>query len=319
MGELKREFFWSFSRADRLERCARKYYYQHYGAWGGWSRSATPVQRELYRLTKLESRATWQGSIVHRVIARALDGARAGVPAPDVDAVVDEVLGWMRQDFADSRDDVARRTGDVKAHVRFVEHERPHDPASPHWRQQWKSAAEFVERCIRAFFASEDWRHLSRLPPEDWLEIEDWSGRLGPTAFTVEGVKVFGKIDCAFREGDRVVVVDWKTGRDADGAPRQLATYALALAACHGADPDRIVAREVNVATGTRREHDVTAAAREAFLVHFRSSVASMRALLVDVGADEPRPESEFAFAEDPGECRWCRFRSVCPRTAAAM
>lgn len=320
MADLKNELFWSFSRDGRLRACARKYYYQHYGAWGGWDRSAPDVQRELYRLTKLERRATWQGSVVHRVVARALDGARQGSPAPDPEAVAQEALGWMRQDFADSRDDVARRVGNFKAHVRFLEHEQPHDPASAAWRRQWKESADLVERCIRWFFASEQWAKLSALPKADWIEIEDWTGRSSPPSFELEGVKVFAKVDCAFKEGRKAVVLDWKTGRADDGdAPRQLATYALYMQARHGIEPRALVAREVNLAQGTEHEHDVSPEALDRFISMFRESVARMRSLLADPKRNVPKPESEFAFTDDDGECRRCRFRSVCPKTAAAM
>lgn len=320
MAELKNELSWSFSRDERLRKCPRQYYYQQYGSWGGWNREATPVQRELYRLTKLEQRATWQGSVVHRVIARALDGARQGQPAPDPEAIVQEALGWMRQDFADSRDDVARRASNFKAHVRFLEHEQPHDPAHPRWRQQWKDAAGLVESCIRRFFGSEHWRRLSALPERDWVEIEDWTGRGAPPSFDLEGVKVFAKIDCAFREGDRAIVLDWKTGRSGDGdAPKQLAAYALYMQARHGIPPEGLVAREVNVAQGTVHEHDVSREGLDRFIATFRDSVARMRACLSDPRANIPKPESEFPFTSDERECMRCRFRAVCPKTAAAM
>lgn len=320
MARLENELAWSFSRDERMRRCARKYYYQHYAAWGGWEREATPLQRELYRLTKLEQRATWQGAVIHRVIARALDEARRGRPAREPADVVEEALGWMRQDFADSRDDVARRAGNFKAHVRFLEHERPHDPSSPGWKRAWKESAELVERCIRQFFASEHWRLLSQLPEADWIEIEDWTGRGGPSSFELEGVRVFAKIDCAFRMDGRSVIVDWKTGRSArDDAPRQLAVYALYMRARHGIEPADLVAREVNVAQGSVHEHDVSPEALERFMALYRASIARMRACLADPVANVPKPESEFPFTEDVRECQRCRFRSVCPQTSAAM
>ena len=320
MAELKNELSWSFSRDERLNRCARKYYYQHYGSWGGWDQKASPVQRELYRLTKLEGRPTWQGSVLHRVIARALDGARNGAPEPDPEAVAQEALGWMRQDFADSRDDVARRASNFKAHVRFLEHELPHDPSDPRWRRQWKDSADLVESAVKRFFASDHWRRLSRLPAADWIEIEDWTGRQGPPSFELEGVRVFAKIDCAFREDGRPVVLDWKTGRGEDrGAPKQLAAYALYMQARHGVNPKDLVAREVNVVQGTVREHDVSPEALERFKALFRESVARMRACLADPRANVPKPEAEFGFTEDERECARCRFRAVCPKTAAAM
>ena len=72
MAGLRNEFSWSFSRHQALRACARRYYFKHYKSWGGWERDGDPAAREIYRLSKLESRPTWQGSVVHRSIARSL-------------------------------------------------------------------------------------------------------------------------------------------------------------------------------------------------------------------------------------------------------
>ena len=340
MTDLKNELTWSFSRHERLLACPRRYYFKHYGSWGGWERDAPDFVRELYRLGKLERRATWSGSILHKIIAHALDAVRAQVRDPPhapataagVDRLVEEVLGWMRQDFADSRDDVARRTRSFKQHVRFLEHEQPHDAASPRWRQQWKDAAAQVEKGIRWFFASDAWATLKALPASHWIEIEDWTGRSPPPSFELRPsgggdeppVAIYARIDCAFREEatGRVVVIDWKTGKaESSASAHQLATYALYMRERHGVPPESLVAREINVVHGTQRDHDVSPATLEAFERLVSASMARMRSFLVDGDprANVPKAEAEFAFAPDEAECRWCAFQSACPRTSGSL
>jgi hypothetical protein len=319
MSELKNEFSWSFSRHQTLKACARRYYFRHYKHWGGWADDAPPEVREIYRLTKLDSRFPWQGSVIHRAVARSLIAARRGQPLRDPESAVQEAIGWMRQDWRDSKDDLARRTGNYKLHVRFVEHETGADDGSPQWRARWKESAGTVETALRGFFASPLYARLAALPEADWIEIDDPSGRT-PPSFEYQGVKVHAKVDCAWREDGRAVVVDWKTGRrDLPPLPTQLAAYALYMQHRHGIPPGDVVAREINLVTGKVQEHDVGREALEVFREVFEESVQLMRSHLSDAAGNVPRAEGEFAFTEDERECRFCTFRTVCPRITPAF
>lgn len=318
MGELKNEFSWSFSRHSMLATCARRYYFQHYASWGGWERDAPPEVREIYRLKQLTSRPGWKGTVIHDAIADALRRARAGRPVEDVDACVASVLESMRRDYRESRDDVARRTGDFKHHVRFLEHEQDEGRETESQRRAWKEAAGDVETGLRNFFGSRLHAHLRSLGPADWVEIEEAGAP--PGSFHVDGVKVWVKLDCAYRDGGRIVVVDWKTGRRSSSlTPVQLATYALYVADLTGRPPEDVRAREVNVVLAESREHDVGAEALDAFHELLTRSVSRMRSLLADPAENVPRPAAEFAFTEDERDCRWCNYRSVCPRVSPAF
>ena len=317
MAGLKNELSWSFSRHQTLSACPRRYFFRHYRHWGGWEEGADPVAREAYRLSKLEHRPSWQGSVVHRVIARSLQAARLGRPVADPEAAVQEALGWMRQDYKDSRDDVARRAGDFKRHVRFAEHEYSQDDNSPTWRGRWKESADTVASALRGFFASELYARLAALKPEHWIEIEDPGGKA--QSFDAEGVVVWVKVDCAFREGGRPVLVDWKTGRSSGTTDVQLAAYALYMQQKHGIEPRELVAREVNVVTGRVIEHDVGPEALKVFREVLLASLDRMRSLLSDVRENVPKAEGEFAFTSDDRECRFCDFRAICPKTTPAF
>ena len=319
MGDLRNEFSWSFSRHSTLAECPRRYWYRHHGHWGGWDVDAPAETREIYRLTKLEDRATWAGKVVHGAIARALRRSREGRPIEDVDGYLRSVRDTMRREFADSRDDVARRTGRYKWHVRFFEHEEGLDDGSPAWKERWRSTWETVDTGLRNFLASPLHARLAALPAADWIEIEDPDAPVGPS-FVLDGVRVHVKVDCAYREGPLSVVVDWKTGRGgSELTPVQLAAYALYLAARHEIDPRRLRAREVHVVSGQVTEHDVGPEALEIFRDVFAASVARMRSLLADVPGNVAKPAAEFPFTDDDRSCRFCHFRSLCPKVSPAF
>ena len=77
-GVFKNEFSWSWSRRSTFESCLRKYYYQHYGFWGGWNTSASPETRELYIQKKLLTRAQWMGIVVHEAAEWTLKSVTRG-------------------------------------------------------------------------------------------------------------------------------------------------------------------------------------------------------------------------------------------------
>jgi hypothetical protein len=258
--------------------------------------------------------------VIHAALATALQRARRGAPPPDPDDFVAGVLEGMRRDFRDSKEDRARVTGQFKHHVRFFEHEEGLDDGSEAWRARWKETAREVEAALRKFLASDLHARLRALPSEAWIEIEDPSASVGPF-FELDGVRVYVKLDCAYRSTDReVTLIDWKAGRTSSPlTPLQLGVYALYLQHVHGIATEDLRAMEVNVLTGEERSHDVGPAAVAAFHDVLAGSVGRMRSYLVDVAANVPRPASAFPLTEDDSACRDCNFRSVCPKLAPAF
>ncbi|MGX1272224.1 ATP-dependent exoDNAse (exonuclease V) beta subunit [Streptomyces phaeoluteigriseus] len=75
-----------------------------------------------------------------------------------------------------------------------------------------------------------------------------------PVQLTLAGRVVRGRIDAVYKdgEGERATyeIVDWKTGREGDGDPLQLAVYRLAWAEQHGVPVESVTAAFVYVRTG---------------------------------------------------------------------
>ncbi|GAA1764481.1 ATP-dependent DNA helicase AdnB [Nocardioides hankookensis] len=77
-----------------------------------------------------------------------------------------------------------------------------------------------------------------------------------PFALVLAGQVVRGRIDAVYADGDRYLLVDWKTNRSASADPLQLAIYRLAWAELHGLAPEQVRAAFYYVRTGQLVEPD---------------------------------------------------------------
>jgi hypothetical protein len=307
VGKLQNTFSWSLSRRRTFERCKRSYWYSYYGGWGGWEAGAHPRTRRIWMLKKLTTRAMWVGSVVHEEIARVLRKLQHGQPVLDPEDVVEQTIARMRSDYRDStRNNFLH---DPKRHTRFLEHE--YDVETP--PERWKESADRARRALRNFFGSEIHEQLASLPAEDWLEVED--SRQPPPLLDVDGIPVHVRVDLAFRDGDLVTIVDWKTGKGSEPDGRdQLAGYALYAQEQWDVPAAMVRAREYNVVQNRDKVHELDGGFLDEFRVRLARSVADMHAFLEDVPSNRAAPEDEFPYCVAERECRFCFFVGVCPR-----
>lgn len=292
---LENEYSWSKSRDAKFRECARAYWFHYYGAWGGWNVDAPARSRTLYRLKNLRSRQMWAGDVVHRCIERALSNVRRGIEPLAADAAIDATIHSMRDEWRRSR------SGSVKE--RLTEHEYGLEIPDLEWRDN----ADHVRQCLWNFYASRQWEALRKLPAKRWLDLETLS------SFPFEGVKVFVKLDVAYRdEDDRVVIVDWKTGRAPDpDHSMQVATYALYAGDTWKVEPTRVVTRLAQLATGSSEDVQLSAQALASAVSRIRTSIRDMRQALADPEANVAR-EADFPPVDEPRVCARCAFRRVC-------
>ncbi len=308
MAELRNELSWSRSRAGSFEACPRRYWFDYYGSWGGWSDRSEPRTRELYVLKKLSTRWMWIGSVVHEAIENVLRALQRG-ERPEASAVAEATIGRMRADYLDSR---SRRYRERPGkHLGLFEHEYGIEVS----KQAWKEGADHARACIVRFFESDYAATFADLPAESWLPIETLD------TFEMEGDLVHVKLDAAFRRPDgRVEIVDWKTGRRDDaseGGDRvQLACYALYALEKGWVDrPEDIVTVEYSLAAKKPHVREVDPAAIVQVREFIRTSIGGMKARLDDVENNVGR-EERFEATPSPGNCRWCKFRRACPSAA---
>lgn len=297
MSSLANEFSWSFSRDGVWQRCPRQYFYAYYAAWGGWERRADARTRTMYVLKQLHGRKAWAGECVHDAICAHLDALRGGGSLLSTEDAVEQTLQRMRAAWRDSGEGLY--WDDPKKYCALWEHE--YDIELPD--AEWKATVDHALNCLRTFFASQTFRDLAALPHDAWLQIESLA------SFPVNGTKVHVQLDCAHRTDDGgICIYDWKTGRSSgDEPPEQLAVYILFAARRWNVPPERIVAREFNLALNQTREVRLDAAALEATVARVTSSATTLLAM-------HGRREDDFPLADEERVCHACNFLRVCPR-----
>jgi len=298
---LRNEFSWSKSRDGVFHECPRRYWFQYYGAWGGWEVGADPRTRDIYILKQLQTRQMWAGSRVHAAIERTLTNLAASEEplAVNVDEIVAITLDQMRLDWKSSRDGKYRR---LPKSCALFEHEYLIEVTE----EEWRGIAATVERCLRTFYASEIYGEIAASKRSDWLECEDFS------SFLLDGVKVHVVLDFAMRRGREVVIYDWKTGASDEHDNRlQMACYTFYAHQTWGVAPEQVRPIEFNLNRGEVIPYAMTAADLERTRAYIQGSIADMRRLLTHPDRNLAREES-FRKVNEARTCRRCGFLGVC-------
>lgn len=305
MAGLENTFSWSHSRDRMFRECARKYWFNYYGAWNGWDARADPRVRDAYLLKKLTTRPMWVGSAVHLALEKRLRGVKAG-RTPSDDAVEGRMLDEMRRFFRFSRDGGYRQRPKEGG---FFEHEY----AAPVTDDEWRASAELARRCLRTFLDSPLRTRLDALAPDDFLSIDDLMD------FQLDGVKINVALDLCIRDGHGVTIYDWKTGAtDTAATADQLALYALFAHETWGVPADRVSLIEFGLASGKMISHASAGVDFDGARARVRASVAEMKARLVDPVANKAVEEA-FPIIEDAEKCRRCHFKRICPGGARVL
>jgi len=297
---LKNDFKWSVSRDRTFRECPRQYWFNHYGFWGGWNYDVEARTRDIYVLKQLKSRPTWVGEVVHDCVRHSLENLSRGIAILPTDRILEITRSRMRNDFRVSRDGLYR--DNPKFACGLFEHEY----RVPVTDEEWRESADTVDRCLVTFYASAVWEELRATKPGDFLEIERFSN------FTLAGVPVTVKLDCATRETDHVTVWDWKTGRrEGADAKLQLACYAFYIHQAYGVPIHRVRMRRFELAGGAVHERTIAERELGEILDYVRGSISDMQSLLDDpernIGA-----EDRFSKVERREVCLRCNFFKVC-------
>jgi len=289
-------FAWSISRHDTFQSCRRRYFYSYYVA---------PEDPEVKRLKRLSALPLWAGSVVHETIEDLLKTRDAMPSETEQEALIRAAVhSRMLSDW--------RASEAASPDFRLFEHEYG-TPIEP---EDKKLVVGIVMRSLRNFFRSEVVKEAFAVGRAHWLTVEDL------VSFHVGDVEVLLRMDLAFRDRQgRVVIVDWKTGRNEGRFSEvQLAGYAL-FAAEKGwaASPEELRTELAYLAVPRYVRRTVDARKLEHARRFILKSAGTMKSLLLDPLGNRGRLE-DFPMIERPRVCRRCNFRGLCfPRTEAAV
>lgn len=297
---------WSFSAHTTMRRCQRQFVFAQIIAHHN---ARDPHRREAFILRQLQELSTWQGSLVHAVLATdALAALRAGLPLdPAQLTAAGRELARRQLAFSSARR--YRQPGQTKAsagdaYAVLVEHE--------HGREISADALAAVDstlaRCFKNLAGQEDFLRLLRAGFGYAAEI--------PLSFSLNGITIAATLDLAFsRRGGRPTVVDWKVAEsETSDYSRQLLVYALVVARCGrwgGVAAEDIELYEVNLLKNHVQRHAMsTERLDEALDFTYRSAV-ELEALVGDE-TQHTLDLNDFDVAEQPMTCLHCSFRPLC-------
>ncbi len=302
MTTFKNEFSWSVSRDETFRKCHRRYYFQYYGSWGGWEIDADDRTTMIYILKQLQNRQMWAGSKVHECIENTLNEIKAGIGI-SIEQKIDTTLDLMRKEFLSSKN--KKYLTDPKTCALF-EHE--YDLAVP--ETEWKSNADNVVECLKLFFDSEVYKEILKLTENQWLEMEQFS------YFYLNDAKIYAVLDFAFRRNDKIIIYDWKTGKEDTEKDRfQLACYGLFAIQKWDIKPENVILTDYFLSNGKQNEYNFKNFELDQIQDNIKNSIVEMKDKL-----DDPQKntaiENSFAFTENEQACHYCNYSKICPKYA---
>lgn len=296
-------FEWSLSRQRTLEACARRYYWDVYGAWGGWEREAPEEKRIAYRLKKLRSLDLALGTALHRRAWELAELARAGRAPPSEATLRRRTRDEVGRLYRASREAFVRDPKGSPMLQGFYYGEGPDEDAVERVREKLRVCLPHLlevdlwpairERRRQVVFAADPDRFYEPVVRED-------------------GTRVHATPDLVLwsPEEETYTVVDWKTGKPRPDDRRQIEVYGLF--AHERYDVPRCRGRIVYLLDGSSRREELGPEAFEETRARIARGIEAMREYVEDPERNDPKPRSAFPLARDRWECRWCRFFELC-------
>jgi len=324
--DFKNNFSWSNSRLSTFNSCKRKYYFKYYGFWNGWKDDAPERVKTIYRLKKLNSRHTWKGTIIHEAIAFLLKSLLNDKDI-DIEEFKEAVVEKMRDQYKTSL------SGDYQANPKdnfgLLEHYYEEEVE----KETWQLLRDDVIRSLDNFRDSKFWKKAKTLSMEDCLALEGdlkgskniwknistnlstWrnlpSGK--PDTFSVDGIKIWVKLDFAYPEDDGSIrVIDWKSGNSKEEPePTQLNIYGYYASKVWDVPEDKIHLTAYNVNQDQQYNRTFSKEGKQETREKILNSVDKMQEMLADKDANEAK-EEDFPKVDNDNFCHYCRYRQVC-------
>jgi predicted RecB family nuclease len=296
------QWSWSFSRQQIFQSCRRRYYYNYYASHNGWEFDAPQESRLAYRLKQLGNIYTALGNGVHEtaqsLVARVMEGRKL----PDVAEIEEEIRRHLRRVWKSSqenREQFLIRPRRVDMLREFYYGTGVSDDVVERINQRIVQTAEALAECPV-------WAELSRKDAQV-VACEQFD------TVEIAGTPVYAVPDLIYKTaGGQWVIVDWKTGEEAEENRDQVALYVLFVREKYGASPEQITARLEYLNLKSSMEMRFTPEELQAVEKNALASMEEMKGLLSDPALNVPRPKEEFALTEAREQCPWCNFYELC-------
>lgn len=205
---------WSVSRARMFEECPRRYYYHYYFSKVGYAPDAPDDARLALEMKDIKGLDMWVGEAVHETIQWLLEQTHAGISISKQDANV-KIRQMLSDGWRSSVKQLWRRN--PKDNLNLFEHYYGIEVGMA-TIDRLKNKA-FLS--INNFIDSGVFKRIQQTPVTNWLPVEKYA------SFRADGILVYVKFDFAMKDGNGLLVYDWKTGRPDKDIRKQLTCYAM--------------------------------------------------------------------------------------------
>lgn len=246
----KKSFRWSVNVSPSSIKlhgdCQRAWYLAKVLSWQGWNESAQEDRRIAYRCSKMESFAKISGTVVHELMTRLF--AKMDTKAwRESDDTLEDLGEWIETEARERLAMVYRSRNNWPADPKrfppirelYYEGLMTDDQQREAWASAFQDIVRMAAEAARSSIVRQAAAGFRAGTLRSWREMSDRKHERSssvsvPYGGEESGVTLWGVLDhlLAFDSGrGRVVVVDWKTGREREEEhQRQAEWYAWAAA-----------------------------------------------------------------------------------------
>ena len=281
-----------------FDACKRRYYYNYYGSWGGWEKTADPEPRLLYRLKKITTLPQLIGTVVHATIDRALKALKSGQELP-VEVAEASCLKTFDQRLQQSE------RGDWKNNPSRATNLFEHYYDDPSTEAVLQEIRPLITRHIRTFYTSDLYLSFKALPSFAWLSQETLD------SFIFGGHTIWVTLDLAVHQNDKLCIYDWKTGTERAPDKTQLAVYALYASKKLHTPLENLILTDFYLKDQRLQPVVIDGDTLEATGHFILESIEAMQARLSNPTANTAEVD-QFPMTDHTTLCKTCPFKAAC-------
>lgn len=274
-----------------------------------WHNAKDPRRREAYLLSQLKGIEEWRGHVVHLALETFFVPSLEKHSLISCAVLTNETLRLAEEQFrfserGDYKKDGVTKSANKLNHLALREHEY----GIPISNNNVSETYEQIRQCYEFLYSQE--KFLNFLQGGEWYSAEP------NLLFKFNGQNCVAKLDLVLKYNhSKLCIIDWKIGESlTSDYSRQLQFYALAaLQKWSGFKASDLLLVEANLLQGKIETHRID----ENRLLNMEDfiyrSLSDINALL----GDQTYPEqdiNDFAYANSPGSCHFCKFERLCVR-----
>ena len=314
---IRNSFSWSFSQAKDFSACPRRYYWQRYGSWGGWEDMAPKGVKAAYRLKQMKNRFALSGIAVDLAVKAAIKSVSQGKETT-LEEALDLASAYLRKAWIEHME--SRWQANPKRYTCIKEiYYGEFSPDDAEARLMWAAGIkERVGLCLENFYGMilpKIRQYLAKgslvaFSETDFFEKE---------SFTLGGIKIYASPDTVIQLDDKLVILDWKTGRPRQFYAHQMETYGLWAQCRHDVPADEIELELVYLPDGTTQKVPYGDEEAKQTFSYIKETVDDMSDKLKerDTARNEPLNIEFFERTDSLETCAHCNFMELCDRRFA--